>query len=100
MSDVTAVPGQGPGTQRVEGPLVEFWRAYAQSRGALLGLTLTMALVLIAIFAAAIAPHSPYEQYRDFTLAPPVWHALWTKPHGRRRYAAPFRSGAGYRCIR
>jgi dipeptide transport system permease protein len=90
MSDLTAVPIEGPGTQRVEGPIAEFWRAYAQSRGALLGLALTVALVLIAIFAAAIAPHSPYEQYRDFTLAPPVWHAagssaflLGTDPHGR-----------------
>jgi dipeptide transport system permease protein len=90
MSEVTAVAFEESPAQRVEGPLAEFWRAYAQSRGALLGLGLTVALILIAIFAAAIAPHSPFEQYRDFTLAPPVWHPagssaflLGTDPLGR-----------------
>ena len=72
------------------GPFKEFWRAYAQSRGALIGLGLCIALVLIAIFANVIAPHPPNEQYRDFTLAPPVWEAggtarfiLGTDPVGR-----------------
>src|SRR5215470_7683475 len=72
------------------GPFKEFWRAYAQSRGALIGLGLCIALVLIAIFANIIAPHPPNEQYRDFTLAPPVWEAggtarfiLGTDPVGR-----------------
>jgi len=72
------------------GPLKEFWRAYAQSRGALIGLGLCIALVLIAIFANVIAPHPPNEQYRDFTLTPPVWGAggtarfiLGTDPVGR-----------------
>ena len=57
------------------GPWREFWHAYAQSRGALLGLSLTVALVLLAIFANVVAPHPPYEQYREFTLTPPVWQA-------------------------
>jgi dipeptide transport system permease protein len=75
---------------RVEGPLTEFWRAYAQSRGALFGLGLTIALILLAIFAGAVAPHPPNEQYREFTLTPPVWQAggvaqfiLGTDPVGR-----------------
>jgi len=75
---------------RVEGPWREFWRAYAQSRGALLGLAITVALILCAIFAGVIAPHPPNEQYRDFTLAPPVWQdggtmqfVLGTDPVGR-----------------
>ena len=75
---------------RIEGPLAEFWRAYAQNRGALLGLGLAAALVLLAVFAGAIAPHSPYEQYRELTLTPPAWHAggdsrflLGTDPLGR-----------------
>src|ERR1700694_5639160 len=72
------------------GPLREFWHAYAQSRGALLGLSLTVALVLLAIFAGVVAPHPPYEQYREVTLTPPVWQAggsanfiLGTDPVGR-----------------
>jgi dipeptide transport system permease protein len=90
MSEIAAAAVEDPAPQRVEGPLAEFWRAYAQNRGALLGLGLTLALVLIAIFAGAIAPHPPFEQYRDFTLAPPAWHAggsstfvLGTDPLGR-----------------
>src|SRR5712691_3620874 len=74
MSEAFAAVARDAVPDRVEGPWREFWRAYAQSRGALLGLGLTIALILIAVFANAVAPHSPYEQYRDFTLTPPVWH--------------------------
>ena len=80
---VEPVPG-------VAGPLAEFWRAYAQSRGALLGLAVAVVLVLLAAFAGVIAPHSPYEQFRDATLAPPAWEPgsdprflLGTDPVGR-----------------
>jgi dipeptide transport system permease protein len=68
----------------------EFWQAYSQSRGALIGLTLVIALILLAIFADVVSPHPPNEQYRDFTLAPPAWHdggtanfMLGTDPVGR-----------------
>ena len=68
----------------------EFWRAFAQNRGAIIGLSLVVLLVLLAIGAEVVAPHPPNEQYRDFTLAPPAWHAegstrflLGTDPVGR-----------------
>jgi dipeptide transport system permease protein len=68
----------------------EFRRSYAQSRGALFGLSLVVLLVLVAIFADVISPHPPNEQYRDFTLTPPMWDAggtarfvLGTDPVGR-----------------
>ncbi|MEP6658079.1 MAG: ABC transporter permease subunit [Betaproteobacteria bacterium] len=74
----------------VVGPLREFWNAYSQSRGALIGLALVLALVLIALGADFIAPHPPNEQYRDFTLTPPAWQEggtarflLGTDPVGR-----------------
>ena len=70
-----AEAGSDDAAQRFEGPLAEFWHAYAQSRGALLGLGLVAALVLLAVFAGVLAPHSPYEQYRAFTLTPPLWQA-------------------------
>src|SRR5262252_4333253 len=60
---------------RAQGPLAEFWRSYAQNRGALIGLALAIGLVLIAIFAGVLAPHSPYEQYRELTLTPPAWQS-------------------------
>jgi dipeptide transport system permease protein len=72
------------------GRLAEFWHAYAQSRGALIGLTLVVLLVALAVFADVVSPHPPNEQYREFTLTPPAWDAggtsrfiLGTDPVGR-----------------
>ena len=80
MSDAPAMPG----------PLRETWRAYARSRGALIGLALVIALIVLAIGADVIAPHPPNEQYREFTLTPPMWSeggrgqfVLGTDPVGR-----------------
>ena len=53
----------------------EFWRAFSQNRGAVVGLALGGVLVVLALAADGIAPHSPIEQFRDFELAPPFWHA-------------------------
>src|SRR5688572_20288638 len=76
--------------QAAPGPLREFWLAYAQSRGALIGLALVLLLVLLAVFADVVAPYPPNEQYREFTLTPPMWHTggssafiLGTDPVGR-----------------
>src|SRR5438105_6190866 len=68
----------------------EFWLSYRQNRGALIGLALVATLIVLAMFADWIAPHSPIEQFRDSTLAPPVWQEggsaqflLGTDPVGR-----------------
>ena len=68
----------------------EFWRAFSENRGALIGLALVALLVVLAIGADVISPHSPNEQFRDATLTPPAWHAeglrrflLGTDPVGR-----------------
>ena len=68
----------------------EFWRAYVQNRGALVGLVLVGLLVVLALGADIIAQHPPNEQFREFTLAPPAWHTdgsrrflLGTDPVGR-----------------
>ena len=68
----------------------EFWRAFAQNRGAVVGLVLVGLLVALALGADLIAPHPPNEQYRDFTLTPPAWSPagsarflLGTDPVGR-----------------
>ena len=82
--------GPVPTTDRAPGSLREFWQAYSQSRGALIGVALVVILLLLALFADVVAPHPPNEQYRDFTLTPPVWHdggsitfVLGTDPVGR-----------------
>ncbi len=59
-------------------PLREFWNAYRQSRGALIGLAMIVLLIVLAVAAGAIAPHPPNEQFRDFTLTPSAWTAEGT----------------------
>ncbi len=54
-------------------PVAAFLAAYRENRGAMFGLAVLALIVLAAIFADAIAPHSPIEQFRDFVRAKPVW---------------------------
>jgi dipeptide transport system permease protein len=56
-----------PGAMRL------FWRSFAENRGAVLGLAITLLLVVVALLANVIAPHSPIEQFRENFLTPPVW---------------------------
>jgi dipeptide transport system permease protein len=51
----------------------EFWYYFSVNRGAVIGLTIFVILVLVALFAPWIAPHSPIEQFRDALLTPPAW---------------------------
>lgn len=74
MSDpaIVADPNSAP---RIS-PLIqlrEFWYYFSVNRGAVIGLVVFVLLVLTAIFAHWLAPHSPIEQYRDALLVPPVW---------------------------
>ncbi|MFO1175894.1 MAG: ABC transporter permease subunit [Paracoccaceae bacterium] len=55
--------------------LREFWHYFSENRGAVIGLWVFVALVLIAVFAPLIAPHDPIEQIRDALLKPPSWAA-------------------------
>ncbi|MCA0928048.1 ABC transporter permease subunit [Ruegeria profundi] len=70
--------------------LREFWYYFRENRGAVIGLYVFSALVLIALFAGIIAPHDPTAQNRAATLLPPVWqeggswsYILGTDPLGR-----------------
>jgi len=56
-------------------PLRAFWSAFAENRGAVIGLAVVVFIMLLAIFAELVAPHSPVEQFRDAVKAPPVWEA-------------------------
>lgn len=55
------------------GPLVAFWRAFRENRGAVFGLAVVCVIFLGAIFAGLLAPHDPFEQYKGFTKLPPFW---------------------------
>jgi dipeptide transport system permease protein len=56
-----------------KGPFADFWDSFSENRGAVAGLILLSAIALTAIFADFIAPHSPIDQFRDFSKLPPVW---------------------------
>jgi dipeptide transport system permease protein len=53
--------------------LQEFWHYFSENNGAVAGLCIVGILILLAIFADVVAPHSPIEQYRQNFLKPPVW---------------------------
>ena len=65
-------------------PLVEFWAAFRENKGAVIGLAVFAVIVLLAVTANLVAPHSPIEQFRDSVRAPPVWDAggSWRFPLG------------------
>jgi dipeptide transport system permease protein len=72
------------------GPLLAFWRAFRENRGAVLGLVIVSLVVFLAIFAPLLAPYNPLEQFRDVTKLPPIWakggqwaYPLGTDPLGR-----------------
>ena len=54
-------------------PLASFWAAFRENRGALFGLAVFAVIVILALTANIVAPHSPIEQFRDAVRAPPVW---------------------------
>ncbi|TIP23880.1 MAG: ABC transporter permease subunit [Mesorhizobium sp.] len=69
-AEATAASIPTGGRQRA---FTEFWHYYSMNTGAVIGLVVFTTLVLVAIFAPLVAPHSPDEQFRDALLAPPAW---------------------------
>lgn len=58
-----------------QSPARQFWNSFSENKGAVMGLAILTVIGLCAIFAEFLAPHSPYEQFRDAVRAPPVWEA-------------------------
>ncbi len=73
-----------PGAAAPVHPLREFWYYFSENTGAVIGLVTVVTIVLIALSADLIAPHSPIEQYREHFLQPPVWldGGNWSFPLG------------------
>ncbi len=65
-------------------PMAEFWKYFSENRGAVIGLYFIICVTFLAIFADIIAPHDPFEQYRDAILMPPALMdgGSWTYPLG------------------
>jgi dipeptide transport system permease protein len=55
-------------------PIAETWHGLKENRGAIAGLVVVCLVILTALLANVLAPYSPYEQFRDHVLQPPVWN--------------------------
>jgi dipeptide transport system permease protein len=66
-SPVTLAAGTPPG------PLREFWISFRANRGAVIGMSVVVVLLLLALFAPWIAPHPPHETNSAAFLKPPFW---------------------------
>ncbi|HTH62450.1 MAG TPA: ABC transporter permease subunit [Paraburkholderia sp.] len=53
----------------------EFWSNFSRNKGAVVAACVVLLLIVVAIFAPLVAPHSPIEQYRDYVKIPPAWLA-------------------------
>ena len=60
-------------------PVKEFVINFAKNKGAVVGLIFLLFMVIVAIFAPQIAPHSPVEQFREHMLQAPAWTADGTR---------------------
>ncbi|WP_136651354.1 ABC transporter permease subunit [Paracoccus aeridis] len=73
MTDSVDLEADAPNSGGLRDSLREFWFYFSGNRGAVLGLVVFVLLVLLALLAPVIAPHSPTMQYRDAILLPPAW---------------------------
>jgi len=54
-------------------PLREFWVYFRTNNGAVIGIAVIVLMLLLALFAEVIAPHSPYVVDSSIALKPPFW---------------------------
>ncbi len=60
-------------TAPVPGAAERLWRGFSENRGAVVGLAVMLVLIVVAVLADVVAPHSPIEQFRQNFLTPPSW---------------------------
>lgn len=62
----------------------EFWNHFKQNKGAVVGLALIIAFVIIAIFAPLLAPYDPTLLQDNALRLPPIWAegGTWSYPLG------------------
>lgn len=54
-------------------PRGAIWASFKENKGAVAGLIVLSLIIVVAVLADFVAPHSPLEQFRDAVKAPPVW---------------------------
>lgn len=73
LADPSASPGVAAPASAPPGPLREAWTAFRRSRAGMAGLGVALLLVLAAIGAPWLAPHSPIAQDHGAIRLPPAW---------------------------
>lgn len=78
MAELSAHPTPHPSALR------EFWYYFSENRGAVIGLWVFVAFIVIAVLAPWLAPYDASEQFRDHILQPPAWQegGSWAFPLG------------------
>ena len=62
-------------------PIVDFWRYFSANRGAMGGLLVVSAVLLLALFANLVAPYPPDLTDNTVFLVPPAWQAGGSSAH-------------------
>lgn len=70
LVDTSALPDTELAPPR---PLREFWGYFTANKGAVVGTVVIGVMLLLALFADVIAPHSPYVTDSAIALKPPFW---------------------------
>ena len=80
-AEVIETPPVTAPTEAPPHPARVFWADLAANRGAVLGLAVIAAVILLAVFADLVAPHPPNRTDPAAFLRPPVWQAGGTWEH-------------------
>jgi dipeptide transport system permease protein len=72
-AEVLETPFVAAQTGAPQHPLLEFWFYFKENAGAVAGLVVIVVLVLLALFADVVAPHSPILTNNAVFLKPPFW---------------------------
>ena len=67
LDSTTSAQGAPPG------PLREFWISFSANRGAVIGMSVVVSLLLVALLAPLLAPHLPDQTNSAAFLKPPAW---------------------------
>ena len=67
------VPDHSPRKSVRRQMLEEFWFYFSENKGAVLGLVVFVLIIMTALAAPLIAPHSPFITNNAAQLLPPVW---------------------------
>jgi dipeptide transport system permease protein len=74
-------PAAYAGQNQPAHPLRDFWRSLSANKGAMGGLVIVLAVLLLAAFAPQIAPYAPDLTDNSVFLVPPAWQAGGSSAH-------------------